>query len=104
MHFPSLLSITLVASAAFAQYNGEPPTIVIPAAGNPQLGATAMGVAQVQQVLMVPHASLGSGVYYTAATVLRTGQTQSDLQTGIYNKNTGVYTKNTDIDARNTTG
>ena len=63
-----------------------------------------MGVTEVEQVLLVPHSSLGSGVYYCAATVTRIGQAQYDLQSGIYNRNTGTYTKNTDIDANNTVG
>jgi hypothetical protein len=104
MHLRSLLPVPLLASAAFAQYAGEGPTKVVAPANNPRLGATALGVAQVQQILLVPHASLGSNVYYCAATVIRTGQSQSDLQTGTFDANTGTYTRNTDIDARNTAG
>ncbi|MCC6672275.1 MAG: hypothetical protein IT458_14530 [Planctomycetes bacterium] len=99
-----LLTLPLLGGLLAAQYTGEPPVVMQAAAANPQLGATALGVAQVQQILLVPHIGLGANWYYAAATVVRSGATSSFLQTGTFNSVTGAYTKNTDIDALTVAG
>jgi hypothetical protein len=104
----SALSLSILASGLSAQiYTGEGPGIVVPAALNPKLGATGLGngVTEVGQILLVPHASLGSNVYYACFTVKRTGGAGGwDYMTGTYNGNNDVFTKNNDCDHLNTTG
>lgn len=106
--FLSALSFSVLTCGLSAQvYTGEGAGIVIPAATNPKLGATGLGngVTEVQQILLVPHASLGVNVYYACFTCRRTGGAGGlDYMTGTYDGNTDVFTKNNDCDHLNTAG
>ena len=103
-HIVLSASLSLIAGSLAAQYAGEGPGVVNALAAFPSLGATALACAQVQQVGLVPHASLGAGVYYCVATIIPTGGGSSKLQSGTFNAQTGVYTKNTDVDTTTIAG
>jgi len=100
-----LLVAPVFASALFAQYTGEPPTTLIPAATFPPLGPAAIGnnVTAVYQCRMVPSFLLPLNTYYVALTVGSTSPAMTyRLMTGTFNEVTGVFTKNTDADGLNT--
>ncbi len=101
----SVLATCLFGASLTAQYLGEGPAVVTAAKDQPALGATALGVQDVQQILLVPHTSLPPNTYYVMATVHKIGAPAADYDiiSGTYNATTQVFTKNTDVDALITT-
>ena len=100
-----ILSVTLLASLASAQYVGEGPALVTPGANFPPLSAAQVGnnVTQIQQYFFRAHSSLPNGVYYVALTVVVTGKADTEVMTGTFDVSTNTFTKNTDADGLNTT-
>lgn len=102
------LSVFLLATTAVAQsYVGEGPGVVVAQAPSTRITNAVLGngVTEIAQILLVPHPSLGSNVYYGCFTVRRTGGTGGwDGMTGIFDNNTGTFTKNNDVDGLNSTG
>lgn len=92
---PVALSLVLPALSLTAQtYQGEGPGRMAPPRTNPRLGATALGVAQVAQLLLTP---VAGSRHYLTATVKRVGGTSYDLLAGEFDEATETFVANSDV-------